>query len=55
MSVASEAVTVPAAIPLLGRLSPVHDFWPVAGLVGADAVNVAWIAVLGYGLFRPVL
>ncbi len=49
----SEAVSVPATRPL--NLSRFHDVWPFAGLMLAAVVNVAWIAALGYELFRFVL
>jgi hypothetical protein len=51
----SEAVSVPAAQPLVPYRSRLHAVWPVAGLALAAIVNVAWMAVLGYGLFRLVL
>jgi hypothetical protein len=51
----SKAVSVPAAQPLVPHLSRFLAVWPVVGLALAAIVNVAWMAVLGYGLFRLVL
>jgi hypothetical protein len=31
-----------------------HRMWPVAGLVAAMIVNLAWMGFLGYGFFRLV-
>jgi len=54
VAIASEAVTVPAALPLVPGASRFHDIWPLGGLVLAVFVNVAWIGFLGYGLFELV-
>jgi hypothetical protein len=32
--------------------SLLHRSWPVAGLIIAVVVNLAWMGFLGYGLFR---
>jgi hypothetical protein len=31
-----------------------HRSWPLAGLVIATLVTLAWIGFLGYGLFRLI-
>jgi hypothetical protein len=50
----SEAVPLLDAWHAAARPSRFHDVWPVTGLLFAAGVNVIWIAVLGYGLFRLV-
>jgi hypothetical protein len=55
MATASEAALGSATTSLIVRASRFHDLWPVAGLMLAVVVNAAWMAVLGYGLFRLVL
>jgi hypothetical protein len=50
----SEAVSVLDTWPVAASPSRFHDVWPVTGLLLAAGVNVVWIAVLGYGLFRLV-
>jgi hypothetical protein len=35
-------------------ISLFHRIWPVAGLVAAVVVNVAWMGFLGYGLFKLI-
>ena len=54
-TIASEAALGSATTSLIVRASGFHDLWPVAGLLLAVVVNAAWMAVLGYGLFRLVL
>ena len=51
----SEVVSIPATQPAVPRPFRFRDVLPVAGLALAAAVNVGWIAVLGYGLFRLAL
>ena len=36
-------------VPLASLFTPI---WPVAGLVAATILNLAWIGFLGYGLFK---
>ena len=55
MATASEGALGSATTSLIVRASRFHDLWPVAGLMLAVVVNAAWMAVLGYGLFRLVL
>ena len=50
-----DAGAVSAKASLVSRLPRPHAVWPVAGLALATIVNVAWMAALGYGLFRLVL
>jgi hypothetical protein len=35
-------------------ISLFHRIWPVAGLVAAVVVNVAWMGFLGYGFFKLI-
>jgi len=35
-------------------ISPFQRVWPVAGLVAATIVNLAWMGFLGYGFFKLV-
>jgi hypothetical protein len=35
-------------------ISLFHRIWPLAGLVAAIIVNLAWVGFLGYGLFKLV-
>jgi hypothetical protein len=60
--VISKAVVVATAIsPLASDLSFIPEpmslfrrIWPVAGLLAAIVVNVAWMGFLGYGFFKLV-
>jgi hypothetical protein len=53
MSVETDVVASP--VPSLPRPNSLFDrIWPVAGLVVGLIATVAWMAVLGYGLFRLV-
>jgi hypothetical protein len=45
---ASERPLIPEPISLF------HRMWPVAGLVAAMMVNLAWVGFLGYGFFKLV-
>jgi hypothetical protein len=45
---ASEPPFIPEPISLFRRT------WPVAGLLAAIAVNMAWMGFLGYGFFKLV-
>jgi hypothetical protein len=40
-----------AKTPLISN-SFLHHSWPMAGLIIAVVVNLAWMGFLGYGLFR---
>ena len=40
-----------AKTPLISN-SFLHRSWPMAGLIIAVVVNLAWMGFLGYGLFR---
>jgi hypothetical protein len=48
----SEAASVLDTWPAATRPSRFHNAWPVTGLLLAAVVNMVWIALLGYGLFR---
>jgi hypothetical protein len=50
MTVEIQVIAQPA--PSLPRL--IHGIWPVAGLGVGLIVNVAWMALWGYGFFRLV-
>jgi hypothetical protein len=61
MVVAKRVVVATAVRPLASDLpiisQPVSFFgsiWPVAGLVAAIVINVAWMGFLGYGFFKLV-
>jgi hypothetical protein len=42
-----------ADLPFIAQpISLFHRIWPVAGLVAAIVVNVAWMGFLGYGFFK---
>jgi hypothetical protein len=42
-------------LPCIAQPTPLfHRIWPVAGLVAAVVVNVAWMGFLGYGFFKLI-
>jgi hypothetical protein len=45
---ASDLPLIPEPISVFRRI------WPVAGLVAAIVVNMAWMGFLGYGFFKLV-
>ena len=45
---ASDLPLIPEPISVFRRI------WPVAGLVAAIVVNMAWMSFLGYGFFKLV-
>jgi hypothetical protein len=46
---------LPSDLPFISEpISRFHKMWPVAGLVAAMIVNVAWMGFLGYGFFKLV-
>ena len=45
---ASDQPLIPEPISVFRRI------WPVAGLVAAIVVNMAWMGFLGYGFFKLV-
>jgi hypothetical protein len=40
--------------PIAKPISLVHRVWPVAGVVAAMMVNLAWMDFLGFGFFKLV-
>jgi hypothetical protein len=60
MSAQTQVVVAPVPtrssdLPFISEpISPFHKMWPVAGLVVAMIVNVAWMGFLGYGFFKLV-
>jgi hypothetical protein len=52
--VIAEAQVVATPIPPLTSERRFHRMWPVAGLVAAMIVNLAWVGFLGYGFFKLV-
>jgi len=50
-----EIQVIARPVPSLPHLiPPFHGIWPVAGLGVGLIVNVAWMALWGYGFFRLV-
>jgi hypothetical protein len=48
-------LTLTPDLPFISEpISLFHRIWPVAGLVAAFVVNVAWMGFLGYGFFKLV-
>ena len=50
----AEAQVVATPIPPLTSERLFHRMWPVAGLVAAMIVDLAWVGFLGYGFFKLV-
>ena len=50
----TEATTAPHTI-LTGDYAFIHRVWPWAVVAMALLVNCAWMALLGYGLFKTIM